>query len=136
MFDEAITAMEDEGLPHTLIQEQMLAVVEGSDPKPAEMPVIEGADTIKVAVTGSLPPMDYVAADGTPAGYNTAVIAEVSKRIVSKQQTTKNEPVAGRNIHRRARPCKGATLAHWLWTDGTKGTPRKVYRLMSGNLIQ
>lgn len=80
-FDEAITAMEDEGLSHTLIQEQMLAVVEGSDPKPVEMPVIEGADTIKVAVTGSLPPMDYVAADGTPAGYNTAVLAEISKRI-------------------------------------------------------
>ena len=80
-FDEAITAMEDEGLLHSLIQEQMLAVVDGNDPKPAEMPVIEGADTIKVAVTGSLPPMDYVAADGTPAGYNTAVLAEVSKRI-------------------------------------------------------
>ena len=81
MVDEAITAMEDEGLLHSLIQEQMLAVVDGNDPKPAEMPVIEGADTIKVAVTGSLPPMDYVAADGTPAGYNTAVLAEVSKRI-------------------------------------------------------
>jgi len=67
-FDEAITAMEDEGLLDTLIQEQMLAV-------------IEGADTIKIAVTGSLSPMDYVAADGTPAGYNTAVLAEVSKRI-------------------------------------------------------
>ena len=80
-FDEAITAMEDEGLLDTLIQEQMLAVVDGNDPKPVEMPVIEGADTIKIAVTGSLPPMDYVAADGTPAGYNTAVLAEISKRI-------------------------------------------------------
>ncbi len=80
-FNETITAMEDEGLLSTLIEDQMLAVVKGDDPKPVEMPVIEGADTIKVAVTGSLPPMDYVAADGTPAGYNTAVLAEISKRI-------------------------------------------------------
>ena len=41
-------------------------------------------------------------------------------RKYCQQTTTKNEPVAGRNIHRRARPCKGATLAPWLWTDGTK----------------
>ena len=45
------------------------------------MPVIEGAQTLKVAVTGSLPPMDYVAADGSPAGFNTALLAEISNRI-------------------------------------------------------
>ena len=32
-------------------------------------------------MTGALPPMDYVAADGTPAGFNTAQLAEISQRI-------------------------------------------------------
>lgn len=41
----------------------------------------EGADTIKVAVTGDLPPIDIIAADGTPTGYNTAVMAEIGKRL-------------------------------------------------------
>ncbi len=45
------------------------------------MPVISDAETIKVAITGALPPMDYVAPDGTPAGFNTAVLAEISQRI-------------------------------------------------------
>lgn len=33
---------------------------------------------------------------------------------------TKDEPVVGRNIFHRARPCKGAKLTPWLWTSGTK----------------
>ena len=33
---------------------------------------------------------------------------------------TKNEPVVGRNIFHRARPCKGAKLTPWIWTGGTK----------------
>ena len=33
---------------------------------------------------------------------------------------TKNEQVVGRNIIRRARPCKGAELTPGLWIGGTK----------------
>ena len=33
---------------------------------------------------------------------------------------TKNEPVVGRNIFQRARPCKGAELTPWLWTGRTR----------------
>ncbi|MBQ9575106.1 MAG: transporter substrate-binding domain-containing protein, partial [Synergistaceae bacterium] len=44
-------------------------------------PKIEGADVMKVAVTGDLPPMDCILADGRPAGFNTAFLAELSKRI-------------------------------------------------------
>jgi hypothetical protein len=39
---------------------------------------------------------------------------------VSKNYNTKNEPVVGRNIFHRARPCKGAKLTPWLWTGRTK----------------
>lgn len=39
------------------------------------------AEALLVAVTGDLPPMDYVTTDGQPAGYNVAVLAEVGRRI-------------------------------------------------------
>lgn len=41
----------------------------------------EGADTLKVAVTGDLPPLDFVSTDGKAAGFNTAVLSEIGKRL-------------------------------------------------------
>lgn len=40
-----------------------------------------GAETVKVAVTGDLPPLDMVAPDNTPVGFNTAVLAELGRRM-------------------------------------------------------
>ena len=39
------------------------------------------APIIRVAVTGDLPPVDFIAEDGMPAGYSTAVLAEIGKRL-------------------------------------------------------
>ena len=36
---------------------------------------------IRIGVTGDLPPLDFVTANGTPAGFNTALLAEISKRL-------------------------------------------------------
>jgi polar amino acid transport system substrate-binding protein len=41
----------------------------------------KGAPTIRVAITGDLPPIDYIAEDGMPAGYNAAVLAEIGRRL-------------------------------------------------------
>ena len=54
--------------------------------KDKEIPAVEienipNAETIKVAVTGDLPPLDYVDAEGKAAGFNTAVLSELGKRI-------------------------------------------------------
>ena len=49
--------------------------------KPVEFPKFPGEPTITVAVTGDLPPIDYVAPDGTPAGYNTALLAELANKL-------------------------------------------------------
>ena len=32
-------------------------------------------------MTGDLPPLDFVNTDGTPAGFNTALLAEIAKRL-------------------------------------------------------
>ncbi|MBQ6774242.1 MAG: transporter substrate-binding domain-containing protein [Synergistaceae bacterium] len=39
------------------------------------------AGTIRVALTGDLPPVDFIAEDGTPAGYSVAVLAEIGRRL-------------------------------------------------------
>lgn len=36
-------------------------------------------DTYMVGITGDLPPMDYVAADGTPAGFNVALLNAIAE---------------------------------------------------------
>ena len=54
--------------------------VDMKNPPKVEIPMTEGADTIKVGVTGDLPPLDLVLADNSPAGFNTAMLAEVAKR--------------------------------------------------------
>ncbi len=41
----------------------------------------KGAPIITAAVTGDLPPIDFIGADGTPAGYNTAILSEIGRRL-------------------------------------------------------
>ena len=80
-FNTAISGMKADGTLDRLTREQIDDLLDGGEIKAEPMPVIDGAETVRVAVTGALPPMDYVAADGTPAGFNTAVLAEISTRI-------------------------------------------------------
>ena len=39
------------------------------------------ADTVKIAVTGDMPPIDYVAPNGNLAGFNAAILAEIGRRL-------------------------------------------------------
>ena len=78
-FDTAIDAMKADGTLDALVDEYIKHAL--VIPPSVEMPKIDGAETIKVGITGDLPPLDLVLADGTPAGFNTAVLAEISKRI-------------------------------------------------------
>ena len=79
-FDAQITAMKEDGTLQQLIDEHIIKVSEGGEPVAIDFAKFEG-DPIRIAVTGSLPPMDYVAADGTFAGFNTAVLSEIGKRL-------------------------------------------------------
>ena len=79
-FEAALASITEEEMDK-LIQEHITAAINGDEISPIQMPAIDGAQTIKVAVTGALPPMDYVAADGSAAGFNAALLAEISQRI-------------------------------------------------------
>ena len=52
-----------------------------SNPPAVEFESFPDAETITVAVTGDQPPLDYVKEDGEPSGFNTAVLAELGRRL-------------------------------------------------------
>ncbi len=80
-FNDAIANMKADGTMDRLVREQILDPVDKGTLKSVKMPKFPNSGPIKVAVTGDLPPMDYVGTDGQPAGFNTAVLAEISTRI-------------------------------------------------------
>ena len=79
-FNRAITSMRDDWTLSAL-EGMYLARAGINPPKPVEFQSFKGAGTIRAAVTGDLPPVDFIADDGTPAGFSTAVLAEVGKRL-------------------------------------------------------
>jgi ABC-type amino acid transport substrate-binding protein len=80
-FNVAIAAMREDGTMDALIREHITDVISSGEIKPVLPEKKDGRETLTVAVTGSLPPMDYVAADGSYAGFSTAVLAEIGKRL-------------------------------------------------------
>ena len=79
-LDKVIDEMKADGTLDKLINDYVTNPEKGKPLPAVEIPMTEGAYTIKVGVTGDLPPLDYVSADGKPAGFNTALLAEIAKR--------------------------------------------------------
>ena len=79
-LDKALDEMKADGSLEKLATEYIVNVDKGQVPPAVEIPMTDGAQTIKVGVTGDLPPLDYVSADGKPAGFNTALLSEIAKR--------------------------------------------------------
>ena len=92
-FDKAITEMKRDGTLITLQGKYILgtdtAVMEErhiTNPDLQEVgPVMfrnfDGAPTINAAVTGDMPPIDYIAPDGSANGFNAAILAEIAGRL-------------------------------------------------------
>ncbi len=80
-MNEALSAMQKDGTLDRLAREYIHDVETGAKPLAAELPKIPGGGVLKVAVTGDLPPLDLVLADGTAAGFNTAILAEIGRRM-------------------------------------------------------
>lgn len=79
-FNKALDAMRGDWTM-SAIEGVYIAQPGMSDPEPVKFEVFPNAKTIKAAVTGDLPPIDYVAADDTPLGFNTAVLAEIGRKL-------------------------------------------------------
>lgn len=77
-FNRAIKEIEDDW---TLPEIQGIYIYGAAKNKPVEFAKFDGAETIRVAVTGDLPPVDYVDEEGKPSGFNAALLAEIGKRL-------------------------------------------------------
>ena len=106
-FNKAIAAMKEDGTFKALEEKYIKNAEE--NPAAVEFSKIDGAGTITVAVTGDMPPIDYVDGSGKAAGYNTAVLAELGKRM--------NKNIALLNIEAGARSAaltsKRADVIFW-----------------------
>lgn len=79
-LDKVIDEMKADGSLDKLINDYITNLEKGKTPPAVEIPMIEGAQTIKVGITGDLPPLDLILTDNSPAGFNTALLAEIAKR--------------------------------------------------------
>lgn len=76
----AIQTLKDNGTIDKLTAEWIDGVSADSlKAEPAEK--IEGADTLYIGISGDVVPLDYVSADGTPAGFNVALMTEIGKLL-------------------------------------------------------
>ncbi|MBR2775322.1 MAG: transporter substrate-binding domain-containing protein [Selenomonadaceae bacterium] len=80
-LNKVIDDMKSDGSLDKLINDYVTNVAKGQTPPAVDIPKVDGAQTIKVGVTGDLPPLDLILADNSPAGFNTALLAEIAKRL-------------------------------------------------------
>ena len=115
--DEFNTALKELRESWTLpaIEGMYISSSGAKEPEPVKFANFENAETIRIAVTGDLPPIDYIAPDGTPAGFNTAVLAEVAK-FLHKNVKLVNIDSAARTA---ALASKRVDVVFWYEVDKT-----------------
>ncbi len=80
-FNKALLSMKADGTL-AILREKYIDSAGIGEPEPIEFRYFDNINTrVRVAVTGDLPPVDFVNPEGKPAGFNTAVLAEIAKRL-------------------------------------------------------
>ena len=118
-INNAISSMNNDGTLEKLIKREINAL-NGAEPTATELTKIEGAPTIKVAVTGDMPAMDCILANGTPAGFNVAFLNELGKRI------NKNFELIDVDAGARAAALASGQVDALFWVVGTYDQDRKA----------
>ena len=78
-INKAIEELKADGTLKKLAEEYITKA--NGTPVPKEHKNYKDGETHVVAVTGDLPPLDYVSADGNPAGFNVALLNAISEKI-------------------------------------------------------
>ena len=129
-FDGAIKAMRADGTLMT-IADKFIANVGANEPEEVKFTEFKGSKPIIVAVTGDLPPIDYIAADGRATGYNTAILSEIGKRLKRSIRIISVD-AGGRSA---ALASGRADVVFWYRnTEGIK-TPKKVGKSLKKAMI-
>ena len=126
-FNNAISSMKRDGTLYRLADKYIVNFA--ADNEEVKFSNFKDAKTIKVAVTGDLPPIDYIAPDGRPTGYNTAILAEIGKRI-KKNIRLISVDAGGRSA---ALASDRADVVFWYRnTSGIKSKNKKVGNALGG----
>ncbi len=80
-LNSAIGKLKASGKTAKLYKQWITELPVGQEPAMSKVEKTSYPETIYVGVSGDVPPLDYIAADGKPAGYNIALLAEISKII-------------------------------------------------------
>ena len=110
-FNEALKTLKEEG---TLEKIRLNYIENINNLNPVNFEKFEGAEKIKVALTGDLPPIDFIAPNGTPAGFNTAILAEIGKKLKV------NIEVFGIDAGARSAALASGRADAAFWYKGTK----------------
>ena len=81
LISGVILEMQEDGTLEALKAQYIDDVVAGNEPEAVVPEHFEGAETLRIALTGDRPPMDYFSADDEPLGFNTALVTEIAKRL-------------------------------------------------------
>ena len=117
-FNEVLLSMKADGTLAILIAKYIDEPCL-DEPEPVKFAKYDNIDTTtKIAVTGDIPLIDYIAHDGTPVGFNTAVLAELAKCM--KVNVTLINIESG--AHAAALASKRADVVFWFeyHDDGIK----------------
>ncbi|NLS84891.1 MAG: transporter substrate-binding domain-containing protein [Ruminococcaceae bacterium] len=77
-LSNAFQELKADGTIDKLVEEYITNA--NGNPTNSTLKHIDGAETHIVAVTGDLPPLDYISADCTPAGFNVALLNAISEK--------------------------------------------------------
>lgn len=80
-ISSAIAEMKSDGTLASLKKKYIDDCIAGQDPQAVKPEHFDGAATLRVALTGDRPPMDYVSVAGEPIGFNTALVSEIARRL-------------------------------------------------------
>ncbi len=80
-LDKAITVLQENGVMKALEDQWVTNLPVSNEPSNIGIAKIEGAKTVYVGVSGDFAPIDYIAANGRPAGYNVALLSEIGKML-------------------------------------------------------
>lgn len=111
-FNGAIEAMVQDGTLDALKKKYISEVIDGKEMEKIEFESFDG-EPVRVALSGSLPPMDYVAADGTFAGFNTAMLSEIGRRLKKNIELVQVDSLG------RAAALSSGNVDVVFWTRGT-----------------
>lgn len=79
-LNTALTDMAHDGTTNKLVKLYVTGLPGDVEPAKVEIPLQKDVPAVKVLVTGSLPPLDFLDKDGQPAGFNALFMREIGKR--------------------------------------------------------